>query len=193
MSKVKFGSLLVLLVILTVISSVEINAGLPEGDQEITVRKVNKQVVLYTIYRGSYEKIGPPIANLFNTAIQKGIFPEGPIELAYLNNPQMIAKEHWLTEIRIPVGNDALELTGKLGPMTDVKELPAMTVVVAPKPVGADDPSEIHQKMHTWIYKNGYLPTDGRCETFFSQTETIDYKQMETEIMIPVKKLPKKK
>ncbi len=192
MSKGNLGILLGFLVVLTVVSSVQLKAGLPDGNQEITVRKVNKQVVLYTIYRGHYEKIGPPISNLITEAIQQGIYPQGPVELAYLNNPNLISKEHWLTEIRIPVGIDALELAGKLGTMTDVKELPAMKVVVAPKPAGIDDPSKIHQKMHSWIYKNGYLPTDGRCETFFTNSETIDYKQMETEIMIPVKKLPKK-
>ncbi|MCP4712531.1 MAG: GyrI-like domain-containing protein [Planctomycetes bacterium] len=180
------------MLVLTVISSVELNAGLSDDDQKITVRKVNKQVVLYTIYRGHYEKIDQPIGELITKAIQNEIYPQGSVELAYLNNHKIISKEHWLTEIRVLVGRDALKLAGKMGPMTDVKELPAMEVVVAPKPIGVDDQGEIFQKMHVWIYKNGYMPLDGQCETFFSQPETTDYKQMETEVMIPVKKLPKK-
>ena len=81
----------------------------------VTIRKVNEQVVLYTIYRGSYDQMGKAIGELYALAGQKGIMPRGPMTYAYLNNPKYVARQHLLTEIRIPVGKEALKSAGTLG------------------------------------------------------------------------------
>ena len=80
-----------------------------------TIRQAPKEVVLYTICRGPYEKVGPSIGKLYALAGQKGIIPRGSAYYVYLNNPQRVSSQHYLTEIRIPVGQDALKLTGSLG------------------------------------------------------------------------------
>lgn len=153
------------------------------------IRKVDQQTVLYTIYRGPYDKSGQAVGKLFALAGQKGIIPKGAVQYAYLNNPQYISKEHYLTEIRIPVDKDALKLAGTLGEMTDVKKLPAIEMVVAKKPKGMADPNSIYNDMSKWIYENKYLGWDTPVEIILSGAQTSDYSQMEAEIMMPVKKI----
>ncbi len=160
---------------------------------EFTVRKADEQTVLYTIYRGPYENIGPAIGKLYALAGKNGLFPKGPLSCAYLNNPQLVSKEHYLTEIRIPVDKSALKLAGTLGEMTDVKTLSASKLVVTKKPKGTTVQSPIYDKLHTWLYKNGYVSMDNACEVFPSQAMTGSYEQTETEIIVPVKKTTSEK
>jgi len=157
------------------------------------IRKVEQQTVLYTIYRGDYKNIGQPIGKLFALAGQKGVIPKGEVQYAYLNNPQYVSKEHWLTEIRIPVDKDALKLAGTLGEMTDVKVLPATEMVVAKKPKGTADPNAIYNDISKWIYENKYTSLDSPVEIILSGAMTGDYSQMEAEIMMPVKKIGENK
>jgi effector-binding domain-containing protein len=157
------------------------------------VRKVEQQTVLYTIYRGDYRNIGQAIGKLFALAGQKGIIPKGQVQYAYLNNPQYVSKEHWLTEIRIPVDKDALKLSGTLGEMTDIKVLPVTEMVVAKKPKGTADPNSIYSNMSKWIYENKYTSLDSPVEVILSGAMSGDYSQMEAEIMIPVKKIEENK
>lgn len=160
---------------------------------EFTVRKVDEQTVLYTIYRGPYENIGPAIGKLYALAGRNGLFPKGPLSCVYLNNPQLVSKEHLLTEIRIPVDKSALKLAGTLGEMIDIKTMPAMEMVITKKPKGTTDQSPIYDKLHTWLYKNGYVSMDNACEVFSFQAMSGNYEQMDTEIMIPVKKISAEK
>ena len=161
------------------------NASKPE----FALRKIDEQTVLYTIYRGPYENIGPVIGNLFALAAKNGLIPKGPLSCAYLNNPQLVEKEHYITEIRIPVDKNALKLAGTLGEMTDIKTLPAGETVVTKKPKNTSDPSSIYNKLYGWLYENGYAGIDNSCEVFLSQAMSTNYEQMETEIMIPVRKI----
>jgi len=193
MSKLRKSLLLFLAVGLMVVITAEISAKSAADKPAFAIRKVEKQVVLYTIYRGSYEKIGPAVGKLFALAGRNGIRPRGPVSYVYLNNPKTVASEHWLTEIRIPVGSDALKLSGTLGEMTDVKSLPAMEVVVAVKPEGQSDPAPIYEKIYRWILKEGYIAAEGPIETFLTNAESGDYARMKTEIMFPVGKLPQQK
>jgi effector-binding domain-containing protein len=186
-------SLLLLAVGLMVVSVVGISATSAGGKTSFTIRKVEKQVVLYTIYRGSYDKVGPAIGKLFSLAGRKGVRPLGPMTHVYLNNPNLVTSQHWLTEIRVPVGKEALKLAGTLGEMTDVKALPAMEVAVAAKPRGQADPSSIYKELDAWILKQGYYVTDTPMEIFLSNSETGNYAQMKTEIMFPISKVPGRK
>lgn len=189
MSKVKVWFLLLLVMTLTVVSVVEIFAKPSVNKSDFTIRKVGRQVVLYTIHRGSYDKMGAGIGKLFALAGQKGIIPRGQASYVYLNNPQYVSSEHWLTEIRIPVGKEALKLAGTLGEITDVKTLPAMELAVAIKPEGQADPSLIYDKLYTWIFKQGYISTESACETFLTNVRAGNYAQMKSEIMVPIEKL----
>ncbi|MHC4193449.1 MAG: GyrI-like domain-containing protein [Planctomycetota bacterium] len=161
----------------------------PAADQEdLAIRQVGEQVVLYTLYRGSYDKTGQTIGKLYALAGRKGIAPGGPMSCAYLNNPTLVSSEHWLTEIRIPVGKDALKLAGTLGEFTDVKTLPAMKVVVAEKREGIADPGPLYEKLAWWIPTHRYHAIGAPYETFLTGAESGDYTKMKSQIMIPVKK-----
>ena len=173
-----------------VASVVEISATSAGDKSAFSLRRIEKQVVLYTIYRGSYDKVGPAIGKLYALAGSKGVRPIGAMSHVYLNNPKLVASQHWLTEIRIPVGKDALKLAGTLGEMTDVKTLPAMEVLVAVKPKGQADPAPIYEDLYRRILKEGYLADQGPIETFLTNAEAGNYAQMKTEIMIPVSKTP---
>jgi len=153
------------------------------------IRKIDRQVVLYTIYRGSYGRAGMAIGNLFALAGRKGIQPRGSASYTYLNNPDRVSSEHWLTEIRIPVGEQALKLAGTLGDFTDVKELPATQAAVATKPEGLADPAPLYRKLYNWIHKQGYAVTDAHSEVFLTNVMGGHYAQMKTHIYVPVEKL----
>jgi effector-binding domain-containing protein len=159
------------------------------GKFEIVVRQVKPQTVLYTIYRGNYDKVGQTIGNLYAQAVKNKIWPSGAVYFAYLNNPEHVAKEHWLTEIRIPVKENALKLAGTLGEMTDIKKLPAMEVAVATKPAGQADSGPLYKSLGAYILKQGYVAYGGPCEKFLSNAKKGNYTQMKSEIMIPVKKI----
>jgi effector-binding domain-containing protein len=155
---------------------------------EVTAREIPAQIVLYTIVRGPYQKTGQAVGRLYALAGEKGIRPMGPPTYTYLNNPERVSSEHWLTEIRIPVSDDALKLAGTLGEMTDVKQLPAVTVVVAIKPEGMTDPGPVYEKIYIWVRKNGYKTVDSASEVFLTNAAGGDYSAMKAEIMVPVSK-----
>jgi hypothetical protein len=201
MSKSKlYPSLLLLVGLMMVVGLVKIYAQ-PASDKNIlgpapakppfAIKNVEPQVFLYTLYRGSYDKVGPAIGKLFALAGQKQIIPRGPVCFVYLNNPMRVSSEHWLTEIRIPVGEEALKFAGTLGEFTDVKALPAHQVVVAEKPQGQADPGQIYDNLTTWVMKQGYIIDDGFSEEFAAGAQSADYSQMKTNITAPIKKLPK--
>lgn len=191
MNKPKVLTLLLLVIGLTLIGAAAIFAS--AAKPAITIRKMEPQVVLYTIYRGSYEKTGSAIGKLFALAGQNRIQPQGPIYYVYLNNPNQVSSEHWLTEIRIPVGKDALKIAGTLGEMTDVKTLPAMEMAVAVKPQGLADPSPIYTALYTWATKQGYMVSGSPREVFLTNAMSGNYAQMKTEIMLGVQKFTSNK
>lgn len=156
---------------------------------EITIREQPPQIMLYTIVRGPYQKPGPAVSQLFAQANKNGIRPMGSPAYSYLNNPKLVSSEHFLTEIRIPVGDEALKLAGTLGEMTDVKKVPAMTVAVVVKPKGISDPAPIYEKVYTWVYKNEYRVIDSPSEKFLINGEYGDYAQIKSEIITPIEKI----
>lgn len=188
MSRKRIWSLL-LTIGLMVASGVVITAKSAPDKPAFEIRKTDEQVILYTIYRGSYDKVGPVIGKLFALAGSKGITPQGPISFVYLNNPQYVSPEHWLTEIRVPVGKEALNHSGTLGEMTDVKAVPAVELAVAVKPEGQQDPAPIYERLYTWIYKAGYVHIEDPREIFLTSASSGDYARMKSEIMVPVSKL----
>jgi effector-binding domain-containing protein len=189
MNRSKVWLLLLVALTSTAIVTVTIRGGQAVEKSEIVIRQVKPQTVLYTIYRGDYDKVGQAIGSLYALAIQKKIWPSGSLHFAYLNNPEHVSKEHWLTEIRIPVREEALKMAGTLGEMTDVKKLPAMEVAVATKPTGQADPGPLYTNLGTWILKQGYIVDGGPCEKFLANAMTGDYSQMKSEIMIPVTRI----
>lgn len=192
MKKVKVWSLLLMLLVTAGIT-IRIFAEQTENKPDISIRQLKSQTVLYTIYRGDYNKISQPIGNLFALAGKNGIYPRGSLCIAYLNNPRYTSSEHYLTEIRIPVGEDALKLTGTLGEMTDVKTLPAIDVAVVVKPEGVADSASIYEALGLWLHKKGYKAVDSPIEVFLAHAATGNYAQMKSEIMIPVVKFSEDK
>ena len=188
-------SLLLATLILVVIVSAGISAEQPAEKSRITTRQLESQTVLYTIYRGHYEKIGQTIGNLYATAGSKGIQPGGKLSFVYLNNPEYTPMEHCLTEIRIPVANaqEALKHTGTLGEMTDIKELPAMEVAVMIKLGMNIDYAAFYKNLYEGIGKMDYRATDNACETFSINSMQTDYSQMKSEIIVPIKKISSEK
>jgi len=163
---------------LLVVSVVEISAKSPDGASAITIRKIDKQVVLYTIVRGSYAKAGMESGMLYARAAPKQITPRGSACFVYLNNPQKTSAEHWLSEVRIPVDAEALKYAGSLGDMTDVKEVPAMEVAVVVKPEGVAEPSSIYRDLERGMFNNSYMAEDGPCEKFLTNAQTGRYKHL---------------
>jgi effector-binding domain-containing protein len=181
--------LLLAVLVTTGIVTVSMWAGQSAGTSHVTIRQVESQTVLYTLYRGDYDNVGQAISSLYALAVQNRIWPSGAVHFAYLNNPDRVSKEHWLTEIRIPVGESALEHAGTLGEMTDIKTLPAMTMAVASKPAGQANSQSIYARLDAWILKHGYVVDDSPCEKFLTNARTGDYAQMTSEIMVPVIKI----
>jgi DNA gyrase inhibitor GyrI len=175
------------LFVLCVVGISSVFAVAPSG---ISIRETKEEVVLYTIHRGNYDKIGQVVGNLYALAGKKGISPRGSAYYVYLNNPNQLSSQHWLTEIRIPVSKDAMKAAGTLEKMTDIKILPDTKVAVVTKPKGQDDPSEIYSGLYVWIYKKGYIACDSPREVF-PNAMGKSYAQMETEIAIPIQKLQK--
>jgi effector-binding domain-containing protein len=164
--------------------------GQAEGPQpKVTVRQEAEQVVAYTVFRGSYEKIGPAIGQLFGKLGQNGIMPQGPIMFVYLNNAGITQPDHYLTEVRIPVGKEALAKAGTLGDFTDVTTIPALEYAVIKKEPGMGDPMGLRKALYAWVRENGYQTLDNCCERFLDPTPTTDYTQMNNEIMVPVAKV----
>jgi len=162
-------------------------ANPPEPSFEI--RKTTESVVVYTIHRGPLSQVGSTIQELMALAVPKGLIPAGPVSFLYLTNRELTPSADWLTEIRVPVGEDALKLAGTLGKFTDVMRVAPVDVVVATKPEGQADPGPIYHKLYPWLVENGYVPVEGPRERFLTNAKTNDYSKMKTEIMIPVRKV----
>jgi effector-binding domain-containing protein len=191
MSRLKTTSLLLLVLGSTAIMTIGISAEQSADKSDITIRQLEPQTVLYTVYRGEYGKIGKAIGDLYALAMKNKILPRGSLYCVYLNNPQYVSGEHYLVEVRVPVAEDALKLAGTLGEMTDVKTIKAMEVAVTKKSPGQTDHALVYNSLYLWIAKNGYIATDNACEIFTSDAWAMDYAQMKSEIMIPVKKISK--
>ncbi len=158
----------------------------------ISFGKMDSQAVLYTIYRGPYEKVGQAIGELYALAGKNKITPQGNLRFVYLNNPHVFAlnPQHCLVEIQIPVSQDAIKLAGTFGAMTDVKTLIAMDTVVIKKPVGCKDYGSVYAYLFAWIAQNGYRPIDNAFEIFESSGQNQSCESMaQSDIIVPVTKV----
>lgn len=174
-----------------VIVGIAAASAAPGADKpEVSVREVPAQVVLYTLHRGPYETVGGTIGGLFGLAVQNGMFPQGAMTLVYLNNPGLVSPEHYLTEVRMPVGEAALQKAGTLGEFTDVKLLAGMEMAVVRKPKGVEDQTSLRIGLSAWMQENGHVAIDSCVEKMPSQGPVASYAEMETEIMYPIRKLP---
>lgn len=162
-----------------------LTAGVGGEKGKVTENTTAEQVVLYTLYRGPYQEVGPAFGKLFAVAGQNGMIPAGPTEMAYLNNPGIHGLPHALSELRIPVQAAALEKAGTLGPFTDVKKIPALKVVAVGKPAGVPDPHARLLALENYLKDKKLAAQEGPFEVFLQGVETGDYSQMVTEVMIP--------
>jgi len=154
-----------------------------EPAPDVILRDIGPQTVLYTIHRGHYDTVNSTINKLYKLADLKGICITGPTLIGYLNDPHIQSPEHWLTEIRIPVSADAMQFTGTLGRMTDVKILPAINVAV--KRERQDNPDITICSLYSWIKKRSYRIVRGLWQSILCD-KPGNYAQMRTELIIPV-------
>lgn len=153
----------------------------------VRIESVEKSVVLYTIYRGDYEKIGPEVGKLYVLAARSEITPQGPVTFCYLNNPRDTEPEHYLTEIRIPVTEGDLIKTGSLGAMTDVKRIPAFQAAVTEKSIGEETPASALIALMEWLPASGYDIAGCPTETFIENAPAAEYAQMKTLVSMPIR------
>lgn len=174
---------------LVVLMTLSTNAQEIKSEKKITVHTLEPQTVLYTLHRGPHADLGQAFGELYGLAGSKNLHPLGPAVSVHLNNPQQVKATHWLTEIRIPVAKSALSLAGTLGPMTDVKTIPAIRVAVTVKPAGVDSPEQALRKLYRWIVLNGHVPVDAPRQRIVGDNQVHDYQQMTVEVMVPVAKV----
>jgi len=136
-------------VIVTAPNTAETAAKAKKDKPTCAIRDLQQQVVLHTIYRENFDDIASTVGGLYSLAAENGIYPDGPLTFAYLNNFSHVSNQHWLTEIRLPVDKSALEVAGKLRKMTDVKTLSAMKVAVATKPEGMANSDPVYKSLYT--------------------------------------------
>ena len=165
--------------------------GREQNKADITVRDMPRQTVLYTIYRGNYYDVSSAVNKLYALAQEKGISPLGPASTCWLNSPILEENNHSLIEIQIPVEDAALEHTGTLGDMTDIKVLPAMKVAVIVKPEGDNDPTEVISDLFSWINEKGFV-VKGRMRQIVLSGSNGSYRNLKTEFIIPIEELPAK-
>jgi len=192
MSRIRKVSV-ILLTVVSVAVVVELFAEQGTEEPVFSIRKSETQIVLYTVYRGPYESIGKPIGELYALAAQKKIIPRGAVSLVYLNNPYYSSQDnsgkHCLTEIRIPVNEEAMQQAGTLGQMTDVKMLRPIEVAVMKKQTGSKDYEAFFSELYGQIVKAGYRPMDNAVETFSGNTMSGDYSRMTSQLLVPVAKI----
>lgn len=165
--------------------------GRDQNKAAITVRDLPQQTVLYTIYRGNYYEVSSAVNRLYALAQEKGISPRGPVTTCRLTSPLLEENNHSLIEIQIPVEDVALEHSGTLGDMTDVKVLPAMKVAIAVKPEGDNDPTEILAELFSWINQKGFI-VKGRMRQIVLNGSKGNYRNLKTEFIIPIDDIPAK-
>jgi len=156
---------------------------------EIKLKKFKKQIVLYTVCRGDYKKVGRTVRDLYFLAEEKAIRILSTPSYVYLNNPKDFSSKHLLTEMRLEVTKEALKHSGKLGEWIDIKEVPAYEAVTAKKMQGVADASPIYDKLYRWIGEQGYIPAGAPVETTLIGATNAKYENIKSEITIPVKKL----
>lgn len=162
--------------------------GLNQDTTGITIREIPQQTVLYTIYRGRNHKINEVIDELYTLAESKNISPCGPASICCLNSPWYADDEHRFFEIQIPVENIAINQTGTLGKMTDIKVLPAMKVAVAAQSQAKNNSTETIANLFIWINKKGYI-VKGRLRQTVLNRGKGHFDSLKTEFLIPVGRL----
>ncbi|MCE5339954.1 MAG: GyrI-like domain-containing protein [Planctomycetaceae bacterium] len=177
--------------VVIVLNSIAVAAQEP-NNFSISFGKLESQTVLYTVYRGPYEKVGQAIGELYAIAGKNRISPQGNLRFVYLNNPHLFSlnSQHCLVEIQIPVSQDSLKMAGTLGTMTDIKTLIAMDTVVIKKPAGCKDYGSVYAYLFAWIAQNGYRPIDNAFEVFESGGQNQSCENIaQSDIVVPVTKV----
>jgi effector-binding domain-containing protein len=153
---------------------------------DVTVWTQPEQVVFYTVYRGPHGQLEMPMMDLFQKAGQRGIQlrPELGISFVFLNNPDLVDDGHYLTEIRIPADEAALDQAGTFGDFMDVKRIAATEVASVIKPGGVTGRAPYMAALAAWMVENGYVLFDNFYEVPHGQGPAA-----ESEIVFPVRKV----
>ena len=74
-----------------------------QGEGEFRIEEVEPRQEAVFLYKGPYDKVGPAWGTVFDAIFKGGYRMSAPPMEVYLNDPQEVAPEELLTEIRIPV------------------------------------------------------------------------------------------
>ena len=198
MSRVKVSLLIALLVII----GTALICGAAAVDP-YKIETVGGHVVLYTIHRGGRETHRDAISKLYALAKETEMKIEGNLTLVALNNPLRADGKHMLTEIRIPVHQDALlkdnyallkdallKHAGALGAMTDVKTLQPYKVLLYEKQpedkIGIKHLLKLYKSLYEHVELRDKISIFGPQETFISSYDSGNYEKMRTDIKVPI-------
>ncbi len=77
--------------------------GTAKDDLNAQVKTIPEHTVISTIHKGPLDQIGPTIKGLAEYGIKNSYDIIGPVTEVYLNDPNEVAPEELLTEVRFPV------------------------------------------------------------------------------------------
>lgn len=189
MSRIRVSLLCALIVAIGICVAILTAAAERDPFRRITV---GEQVVLYTIHRGGRETHREAIGRLYALAEKMEMEIKGDLTLVALNNPFQADGRHMLTEIRIPVNQEALlKHAGTLDAMTDVKRLPPYNVLCfrryPDEKIGRRDLLKLYEQLYRNALDRRIILMFGPEETFIGKSHELeDYVDMRTDIKVPM-------
>jgi effector-binding domain-containing protein len=144
-------------------------AAAAEPEHEVSVRRAEEQVVLYTVAHGGPDAIWPAIMGMRALASETGLTPLGPFWLVHLTPPESVRPRHWVAEVRMPVGREAYHVADDLEEGIHVKTVPAMSLAVASMPGRIEDLAPVRRALLAWMAANGCVAAGPMRQTFLAE------------------------
>jgi hypothetical protein len=158
--------------------------ALGQSEGRLTTRTMEAQVVIYTIHRGSHDSLRESVDRVLALARERGIRVRGAVTFEFLAYSDLIGNEHYLTEVRAPVGLEALDQAGTFEPYEGVKAVGEVEVAVMRKPQGADNREELVEEFRSLVHSNGYVAVGNVFERFL--TGASRYADMQSEFCVRI-------
>ncbi|MHC5033884.1 MAG: hypothetical protein ACYTFZ_02455 [Planctomycetota bacterium] len=158
--------------------------ALGQSEGPLTTRTMEAQVVIYTLHRGGHDSLRESVDRVLALARERGLRVTGPVTFEFLAYSDLISGEHFLTEVRAPVGLEALDQSGTFGPYEGVKAVAEVEVAVMRKPRGADNREELVEEFLNLVHRNGYVAVGNVFERFL--TGASRYADMESEFCVRI-------
>lgn len=174
------------------------NAQGPAGTPTpFEVREIPAHTVLYTVHRGPFQTAGETFKKLEFLRRTRRMEPtEDSGICVYLKSTEAVAENDLLMELQIPVDPSAMQQAGRLQKVacakklgtTDVKQVAARSVAVAPKPQGLNDPSDLYRQLHAFVAEMGGVskcPAEQKFPGAARIPVHCTYSELSTELFVP--------